>query len=291
MSCCFFWSANSLAIKFTTDHLPPIGSAGLRFGIGLLPVTVWALLSGVSLRPRKEDWPVLLFHGAILFVQIALLNWGTARTEAARSTVLLTAHAVFVALLAPLVAGGERLTARRFIGFAICAAGLLAVFADQLGAWRRDILTGDAMVLGSSFLLGFKIAHVKRSIVAVDPCRLLFWQAMIAIPMFMMYSLLFEGLDAYQWRLTAVLALGYQGFFVTGFCFICWTIMLKRHDAASLAVYGFTTPLFGVALSIALRPGERATLPLLLGAVLVAGGIVLATTGRSIKRVFADHRS
>ncbi len=274
--CCLFWGANSLAIKISVDYLPPIGAAGLRFELGLLVTVAWARASGVSLRLRRAHVPMVMNLGALLFVQIALLNWGTDKTEAARSTVLITGHVVFVAVFSPLVAGGERVTVRRFIGLMICSAGLLAVFGDQLGA--QDIILGDVTVLASSLLLGLKIAYVKRCVATIDPCCLLFWQGMIAVPLFLIYSVLFEGIGAYRWHPDAILAIAYQGFIVAGFCFICWTILLKHHDAGSLAVFGFTSPLFGVAMSFVLRPQEHATLPLLSGAVLVALGIYLATT-------------
>ena len=278
LACCFFWGANSLAIKFSVDSLPPVGVAGLRFALGLLVTGAWARLTGVCLRMQRSDWLIVMTNSAILLVQISLLNWGTAKTEAVRSTVLVTAHIVFVALLAPLVAGVERLTGRRLMGLAVCAVGLLAVFGDQLGGWRKTVLLGDAIVLCSSVVLGFRIAYLKRSVATIDPCRLLYWQAMFAVPIFLIYSVLFEGINAYNWRPSAVLAVGYQGFIVTGFCFISWTMLLKHHEASSLAVFGFTSPLFGLAMSLALRPSERATLPLLTGAVLVAVGIFLATT-------------
>jgi len=284
--CCLIWSANSLAIKFTTDHIPPIGAAGIRFGIGMVPVVLWAMLARIPLRLSRLDCPIVIFHGLLLFVQISLLNWGTSRTEAARSSVLLAANVVFVALLAPLVVGGgERLTTRRIVGFAVGSVGLLVVFGDQIGGWRPDILAGDCAVLASSFLLGFKITHMKRSIVALHPCHILFWQGVISVPLFMAYSVVVEGVHAYDWRLPAVIALGYQGLGVTGFCFICWTMLLRRHDAASLAIFGFASPLFGAALSIMMRADEQATMPLLAGAVLVTIGIMLATTRIRKKRL------
>lgn len=282
--CSLVWSVNSLAIKFTTDHIPPLGAAGIRFAIGLLVVLAWAMFTRTSLRPRRCEMWIVVFHGAILFVQISLLNWGTAHTLAARSSVLIAANVVFVAVLAPFVAGAAHLTPRRGVGFMVCTAGLLVVFGDQLGGWRPKVLAGDIAVLGSSFLLGFKIAHVKRSLATMEPCRLLFWQAVIAVPIFMAFSFWFEGLDAYAWRMPALIAVSYQGLFVTGFCFICWTYLLRHHDAASLSVFGFTSPVFGVVLSILMRSDEHVTLSLLLGSVLVGVGIMLATTRLGMSR-------
>ena len=279
MLCCFFWGANALAISFSVDDLPPLGAAGLRFAIGFCVTLLYAKAMGVRLRLNRAELTMAVVNAGILVVQIGTFNWGTQHTLAARATVLITGHAVFVTLFAPFVAGGETLTARKLIGLAACSAGLLCVFGDHVFSWDPGTLVGDCVVLVSSVLLGLKVAYMKRCVATVEPSKLLVWQAGLAVPVFFAYSAAFEGLDAYNWTPRAAAAIAYQGFIVAGFCFIVWTALLKRHDAGALSIFAFTSPLFGVTLSLALRPGEHASLPLVGGAVLVAAGILIVTTG------------
>ncbi len=58
-------------------------------------------------------------------------------------------------------------------------------------------------------------------------------------------------------------------------CFLIWAWLLRRHSASRIAIFGFLSPLVGVALS-AIVLGEPLTPTLLLSAAMVGAGIVVA---------------
>lgn len=60
----------------------------------------------------------------------------------------------------------------------------------------------------------------------------------------------------------------------TGFCFVTWTSVLKKHSPSQLVVLFFATPLFGVLLSHLLL-GDEINPSLIIGAGLVAVGIYM----------------
>ena len=72
--------------------------------------------------------------------------------------------------------------------------------------------------------------------------------------------------------LSLILSIMYQGIVVAGFCFVTWTLLLKRHSASKLSAFLFATPLFGVGLSCLILH-EPITPYLIVGAILVAAGI------------------
>ena len=75
------------------------------------------------------------------------------------------------------------------------------------------------------------------------------------------------------------LALLYQGGVIAGFCFLAWTAVLERYSASKLVVFFFATPLSGVLFSH-LMLGDKLTIELLVGSVLVAAGIYLVNLQR-----------
>jgi drug/metabolite transporter (DMT)-like permease len=79
-------------------------------------------------------------------------------------------------------------------------------------------------------------------------------------------------------HVTARLAgsLFYQGILIAGFNFIALTWVLKRYRPSGVAVLSLTTPIFGVLATAAVL-GEPITWTLGLSALLVAGGIALAS--------------
>ena len=63
---------------------------------------------------------------------------------------------------------------------------------------------------------------------------------------------------------------------IAGFCFVSWTLLLKKHSAGTLSMFGFFVPFFGVFLSAAVF-GEAVSAHLLTGAALVTLGVVIVT--------------
>jgi drug/metabolite transporter (DMT)-like permease len=220
-----------------------------------------------------------------LFAQISLLNVGMQRTNAAHGSILINSYPVVVAVLAPLVLPGDRLSGRQKLGLAASMAGMAVVVlgpsggAAALGGSSPDqaTLSGDAWVLSSGLLLGFKLAYTKWALALVEPAKLLFWHEAIAVVLFFSTSAALEGPAAYHFTARALVGVFYQGVVVAGFVFALWTMLLRRHRVSQLATFGFTTPLFGVFFSGVLR-GDAITPAVIAGGAGVAAGIYLATS-------------
>ena len=77
----------------------------------------------------------------------------------------------------------------------------------------------------------------------------------------------------------AIGSLVYQGVIVAFASYLIWFWLLTRYLAGRLAVFGFLTPLAGVAFGVVLL-GERVSPVFGVGAVLVGAGIVLVNAPR-----------
>jgi len=71
----------------------------------------------------------------------------------------------------------------------------------------------------------------------------------------------------------------YQGWVLTGFCFLTLTSVLRKYKASKLVVLYFFMPVSGVLFSN-LFLGDELSLSILAGTVLVAAGIYLVNMGR-----------
>ena len=133
-------------------------------------------------------------------------------------------------------------------------------------------------MLTSGFILGVLGVYTKVVVQRINAHRLLFWQMVFALPIFFGLGLIFERSSPHTLTYSLVLAICYQGIVVAGFCFVAWTLILKRFSASKASAFLFSTPLFGVGLSsLILR--EPITPYLIIGAVLVAGGIYVVNKG------------
>ena len=272
------WGGNQVFIKIGLDGMPPLAMAGARFGIGLLIVVGAALASGVRVRLESGDWTAVLGLSVLFVLQIALLNEGTHYTTASRSTVLISAHPFFTALFCHFFVPGDRLTLAKTAGMALAFTAIVVIFAESLSFGDLTYVAGDAMILTSALLLGMRQMVLKRLVHNLHPFQVLFWQALLSLPVFAALSASIEGDAVYAFTWPIVGAILYQGVIVAGFCFVTWIFLLQRHSASRLGVFGFATPLLGVALSVLLL-GDALSPLLLVGMVLCAVGISIGARG------------
>jgi drug/metabolite transporter (DMT)-like permease len=290
--CAALWGGLVVVIQFTQDDLPPLGTAGLRFGLASLCMAAWMRWERVPFRVRAGQWGPIGVAGLLLFVQISLFHWGLTQTNTAHGAVLIGSNPVSVAVLAHFLLRGDRLTWGKLLGLFAATAGLLAVVGGErlfAGTGQTtsaaastntfgDVATllGDAVVLASSILLGLKTVYTKHVLARVEPGKLLFWSYLLATAGFLGWSWLFEPRDAWHITPAAVWGLLYQGVVVAGFCFACWTMLLRRHRASQLAVFAFLQPLCGMFLGCLLRH-DPLTPWLFAGGLSIAVGILLVT--------------
>lgn len=280
--CAVLWGGLAVAVRFTQDDIPPLATAGLRFGIAtaLLAATVgW---QGGSLKIYRRQFAAVLPVGLLLFLQIGSFHFGMARTNSAHGSVLIGSYPVFVALVAHFALHDDRVSPAKLMGLLVAFAGLLAVVASGQAVRTAETpvdtvtLTGDAIILASSFLIGVNTVVSKRALVVVGVPQLLFWSNLLATGLFFASSLVVEVDRAWRFTPAAVGGLAYQGVVVAWLCFLIWTALLRHHRASQVAVFGFAQPLCGMVFGAWFR-GDPLTGELSLGALAVAAGIVMVT--------------
>lgn len=268
------WGGLGPTIKISLSGVSPLGVAWIRFGIAMMTIAVWStLVERVQLRPSRPEVPHLFGLGVLFALQIATLNVGTMNTSAGHSSTLLSAYPLFVALFAHWIVPGDRLSPIKTVGMIAAFAGVALVFSARGGTGGH--LRGDAWVLLSAVLLAGIVVYTKRLTAWISPYRVLLGQMIVGVPAFFVGSLLWEDVHAYRFPWPVTLALLYQGLVVAAFCFVAWTHLIQRYPPSRVTAFAFSTPLFGVLLSVALLE-ERVTPGLGFGVVCVALGIYLA---------------
>jgi drug/metabolite transporter (DMT)-like permease len=268
------WGTNPTALKIVLRGFPPLGSAGLRFGIAAIGVLALCRATGLKLRPYRSEILSLSINGALFIAQIATFTLGVYWGSASHSIVVLNTYPFFVVVLAHFLIPGDRATWGRAAGVIAAFCGILALFLGQEGRWQGTLLRGDVTQAISSLLLAIQIVYLKRMLARIDPNRVVFWQMAAAAIAFIAYSLAWEQLTAVRPSPAALLGLLYQGLIIGTLCFTVWMWLLRRHAASLISIFGFVGPPVGVGLS-SLALGEPFTAALALSAALVASGIVL----------------
>lgn len=281
--CAVLWGGLAVAVRFTQQDIPPLATAGLRFGVATVLLAATVRWQGGSLAIARRQFAAVLPVGLLLFVQIGSFHFGMARTNSAHGSVLIGSYPVFVALVAHYALHDDRVSPAKLMGLMVAFAGLLAVIASGQAATTPEMspvdpvtLGGDAIVSASSFLIGVNTVVSKRALAVIGVPQLLFWSNLLATGLFFATSLLVEADKPWRFTPAAVGGLAYQGVVVAWLCFLIWTALLRHHRASQVAVFGFAQPLCGMVFGAWFR-GDPLTGELSLGALAVAVGIVLVT--------------
>ncbi|HEX7450540.1 MAG TPA: DMT family transporter [Pirellulales bacterium] len=279
--CAVLWGGLAVAVRFTQADIPPLATAGLRFSTATALLAATVVWQGASLAISRRQLAAVLPVGLVLFIQIGSFHFGMARTNSAHGSVLIGSYPVFVALVAHFAMHGDRLSPMKLVGLLVAFLGLLAVLgAGAASSENTDVdavtLGGDAIILGSSFLIGVNTVMSKRALSVIGVPQLLFWSNLLATGLFFVGSSMTEAGRSWRFTPDALGGLAYQGIVVAWLCFLLWTALLGRHRASQVAVFGFAQPLCGMFFGAWLR-GDPLTAELGFGALAVAAGIVLVT--------------
>jgi drug/metabolite transporter (DMT)-like permease len=269
-----FWGGNPVAIKLGLQDAPPLRLAWMRFVVGGVVITIWALVTGrlAGLRLQRAEITPLLVVTVLFVAQIASMNVGTALTSAAHAAVVLNLYAVHTVLLSHFRIPGDRLTVRRLLGVLVAYGGIVLLFMRQADSSASSLL-GDAIMFVSGFVLAERTVYLARVVRQLDPVKLLLAQATLGSAVFIVASTFTESAPT-MWTSRLVLSLLYQGVLIAGFNFIANLWLLGRYRPSGLAGFFLTQPIFGVAIA-ALIAGDRLTSDILVACVAVAVGIGL----------------
>jgi drug/metabolite transporter (DMT)-like permease len=273
----FFWGGNAVAVKIALRDTRPFILAGLRFGVGALVIGLWGALNRIGLKPERSEISHLIILSLLFAAQICTFTLGVDLTLAGRASLFINTHPFFVAIIAHLFISNDKLSIKKLLGLILAFCGVFIIFRDKIGLDSSRV-TGDGLVLVSGLLLGILGVYTKKLVQRINAYKLLLWQMIFALPLFFGLGLVFERSASHTPSLNLLLTILYQGIVVAGFCFVVWTLILKRYSASKASAFLFTTPLFGVGLS-SLILQESVTLYLVIGAAFVAGGIYVVNKG------------
>lgn len=264
----------ALAVKIGLQGFPPLKMALFRCILGIVAVGGIGLYYGMSMRMRFEELRRLLLIAVLYALHTITLNIGTDLTTASRSTIFFYLYPFFTVLFGHFYLPNDRLSTTKVLGIFVAFSGVFLALVPNLQGLSTGYLMGDVIVTLGSCFLGLRITLTKVFVQEIHPYRLLVWLLGLNLPCFYVLSLIFEGDQPIEWTLQSSAGLLYQGWIVTGFCFLVLTSLLRKYKASKLVILGFLMPISGVLFSYLIL-GEELSFGLLVGTGLVATGIYL----------------
>ena len=284
--CCALWGSAFPCVKIGYEllDLRDVGSqilfAGYRFfGAGVLTFLLGSFLERRLLLIRRSSLLPVLGQGLLqTTAQYVCFYIAMDHISGSKGSVINASNAFFTILFAHFFLKGERIDARKATG---CLIGFAGVILINLGPGTMGggfSLMGEGMMLlcaavyGASSVTMKKISH-RESAFALTAWQLLFGGAVLIL------IGTAAGGNVEGFTPASALLLAYMSL-LSAVAFAIWTGLLRDYAAGSVAVFGFSIPVFGVLFSGIFLHEEFLSWKNLASLALIGAGIVIVNLKR-----------
>jgi len=267
------FGANAVAVKVGFVGVGVFSSAGIRFGLAAIAITLWSIWSGRSLRITRKQAIHLLAISIFFTVQVALFYTGLSKTTASHGTLIANFLPFIVLILAHYFIPAEPITLRKVAGILLGFCGvMLLVFADQ--GVGTDIRTGDYIIFSAVLIWGINAIYIKKIITTTHPVLVTLYPMVFAAPCLLLAGFFFDEVMVRHIDMSIVFSFFYQSFVTASFGYIAWNTMVREYGTSIVHSFVFIMPISGVFFGVILL-GESVTVTLICSIMLVAAGIVV----------------
>lgn len=280
--CTFLWGSATPFIKIGYALLLPdkdvpstILFAGIRFFFaGVLTVIIFSIARRRVLLPKRENLGRVGIIAAVQTVlQYIFFYIGLANTSGVKGTILTGSSTFFAILISSLIFRQEKLTVKKIVA---CVLGLSGIVLINLQGLELTMnLLGDGFAIFSAISLAVSSVLIKRFSKYEDPVTISGYQFIWGGAFMIMIGFAFGGrIDLGSGK--GILVLVYLSF-LSAIAYSVWGILLKYNPVSKVTVFSFTTPVFGVLLTMLLIDENSNVSPinLVLALLLVCAGILI----------------
>lgn len=257
--------------------------AGYRFFLaGIFTFLIGSFLEKRWLMIRRSSVLPVFGQGMLqTFIQYICFYIGLAHTTGAKGSVINASNAFFALIFAHFMIKSEKMTWKKSIGCLIGFAGVIVINLTPGGMAGGFQWMGEWLILVCSMAYGassvtLKLLSGKETPTAITAFQLLFGGGMLILA-----GVLLGG-HVRGFTMRSVLLLLYMALLST-VAFSIWALLLKYNPVGKVAVFGFTIPVFGVALSAVFLGEDIWKIQNLAALILVSAGIIFVNREKESK--------
>lgn len=284
---CLIWGLAQVILKMAAADISPLMQIALRSGVAAVLVVLLMFIRREGLSIQDGTWRPGLLVAGLFALEFFLIGEGLRYTSASHMTVLLYTAPIFAALGLHLLMPSERLSRAQWLGIGLAFTGVAIAFLlrpnqTQQNINAADLLYGDLLSIGAGIAWAATTVAVRCSKLAqVSAAQTLLYQLAGAFFLLTAAAFLLEQ-TAIQFTALAWGSLIFQSLVVCFASYLAWFWLLKHYSASQLGVFSFLTPIFGVALGVALLD-EQLEISFIIGAAFVIAGIILVSASAWLK--------
>ena len=279
--CCALWGSAFPCVKIGYEMFQVEGAgsqilfAGYRFFLaGVLTFILACALERRLVVIRRSSVPYVFGQGILqTTVQYVCFYIGLSNTTGAKGSVINASNAFFAILVAHFLMKSEKITWKKAVGCVIGFAGVIVINLAPGGLGGGFHLAGEGLILLCSFAYGTSSVTLKLISDRESPAAITAYQLLFGGALLILIGVLAGG-QVGHFTPSSTLLLIYLALLST-IAFTLWAALLKYNPVGKVTVFGFSIPVFGVALSALLLGEDIFRLQNLAALALVSLGIVV----------------
>lgn len=276
------WGVAGVIIKFTLAWFDPSTFLLYRFAISSVFAILLLPFIKLSLPKNPRVLVILLIHGLLTSTVALGLLFAGANMTTALDAVLITSTVPIFVTIAGIKLFHEHLTKRKLVGISIAFFGTLITVAEPLLKNHDGIgALGGNLLIFASTLVGVVTAVlakmlVKEQVKSESIVNIAFIIGFITILPFAL--LVSPPSEIIAKIITAPLPFHLGVWFMAllsgNVAYILWTKATKTIEIGEVSVFAYLPPIFATPLAV-IWLGESLTVPFLIGAVIIATGVII----------------
>ena len=281
LMCCALWGSAFPCVKIGYELFQIEGSgsqilfAGYRFFLaGVFTFILACVLEKGVITMKKSSVPYVFGQGLLqTTVQYVCFYIGLAHTTGAKGSVINASNAFFSIIAAHFLMRSEKLTWKKVAGCLVGFAGIIIINLEP-GAWSSGFsLMGEGMVLVCAFSYGLSSVTLKMISDREKPVTITAYQLLFGGAVLILTGVAAGG-SVHGFALKSTLLLLYMSLLSTVAFSIC-AELLKYNSVSKVAIFGFSIPVFGVAMSAIFLGEQVISVKNLIALVCVSVGIII----------------
>ena len=281
LMCCALWGSAFPCVKIGYELFRIEGSgsqilfAGYRFFLaGVFTFILACVLEKGVITMKKSSVPYVFGQGILqTTVQYVCFYIGLAHTTGAKGSVINASNAFFSIIAAHFLMRSEKLTWKKVAGCLVGFAGIIIINLEP-GAWSSGFsLMGEGMVLVCAFSYGLSSVTLKMISDREKPVTITAYQLLFGGAVLILIGAVSGG-NVQGFTAKSTLLLLYMSLLST-VAFSIWAELLKYNSVGKVAIFGFSIPVFGVAMSAIFLGEQVISVKNLIALVCVSVGIII----------------
>ena len=270
------WGGMYVVSKVVLEIIPPFMLVSLRLLLGALTLLIVQLIQGLPKISRRQFAQVVGVGFVGYGISLSLQFLGTKLSTAANGSLVTSATPAFVLLFAWLLLK-ERITPRRLIALLLATLGVVAVIDPRSAQLNPELFLGNILLVGAAITWALYSVLVRRVTQSIDVLAF----SLIAFLGGMPVSI---PAGAWEWSTLGIDEITpgviggilFLGVISTALAMVLWNTAFAFLDASVASLTFFAQPVVGTLLGW-LFLGEQITPLFLLGGVLIATGLLIAS--------------